>query len=145
MSSSERVWNARQKNREQRLARATAALGSQLQGKIAPADKLAELLYAVLENGDRVCVEGNNQKQADFLAKGLAALDPARVNGLHMLFSVLALPEHLDVFEKGIADRLDFFPRQSDQRCCPLEQGTGASKVAGAYHALIRVHDGKRL
>ncbi|MFS2116683.1 malonate decarboxylase subunit alpha [Herbaspirillum frisingense] len=108
MSSSERVWNARQKNREQRLARATAALGSQLQGKIAPAEKLADLLYAVLENGDRVCVEGNNQKQADFLAKGLAALDPARVNGLHMLFSVLALPEHLDVFERGIADRLDF-------------------------------------
>ncbi|OWY36858.1 malonate decarboxylase subunit alpha [Herbaspirillum aquaticum] len=138
MSSSERVWNARQKNREQRLARATAALGSQLQGKIAPAAKLADLLYAVLENGDRVCVEGNNQKQADFLAKGLAALDPARVNGLHMLFSVLALPEHLDVFEKGIADRLDF--SFSGPQAGRLAKLASAGKLnIGAIHTYLEL------
>ncbi|MBP1313838.1 MULTISPECIES: malonate decarboxylase subunit alpha [Herbaspirillum] len=138
MSSSERVWDARQKNREQRLARATAALGSQLQGKIAPADKLADLLYAVLENGDRVCVEGNNQKQADFLAKGLAALDPARVNGLHMLFSVLALPEHLDVFEKGIADRLDF--SFSGPQAGRLAKLASAGKLnIGAIHTYLEL------
>ncbi len=138
MSSNERVWNARQKNREQRLARATAALGSQLQGKIAPAEKLAELLYAVLENGDRVCVEGNNQKQADFLAKGLAALDPARVNGLHMLFSVLALPEHLDVFEKGIADRLDF--SFSGPQAGRLAKLASAGKLnIGAIHTYLEL------
>nr|WP_034334141.1 malonate decarboxylase subunit alpha [Herbaspirillum sp. B39] len=138
MSSSERVWNARQKNREQRLARATAALGSQLQGKIAPADKLAELLYALLENGDRVCVEGNNQKQADFLAKGLAALDPARVKGLHMLFSVLALPEHLDVFEKGIADRLDF--SFSGPQAGRLAKLASAGKLnIGAIHTYLEL------
>lgn len=138
MSSNERVWNARQKNREQRLARATAALGSQLQGKIAPADKLADLLYAVLENGDRVCVEGNNQKQADFLAKGLAALDPARVNGLHMLFSVLALPEHLDVFEKGIADRLDF--SFSGPQAGRLAKLASAGKLnIGAIHTYLEL------
>ncbi|MBG7619924.1 malonate decarboxylase subunit alpha [Herbaspirillum sp. AP02] len=138
MSSSERVWNARQKNREQRLARATAALGSQLQGKIAPAAKLADLLYAVLENGDRVCVEGNNQKQADFLAKGLAALDPARVNGLHMLFSVLALPEHLDVFERGIADRLDF--SFSGPQAGRLAKLASAGKLnIGAIHTYLEL------
>lgn len=138
MSSSERVWNARQKNREQRLARATAALGSQLQGKIAPAGKLADLLYAVLENGDRVCVEGNNQKQADFLAKGLAALDPARVHGLHMLFSVLALPEHLDVFEKGIADRLDF--SFSGPQAGRLAKLASAGKLnIGAIHTYLEL------
>ncbi|WP_343651380.1 malonate decarboxylase subunit alpha, partial [Herbaspirillum sp.] len=138
MSSSERVWNARQKNREQRLARATAALGSQLQGKIAPAEKLADLLYAVLENGDRVCVEGNNQKQADFLAKGLAALDPARVNGLHMLFSVLALPEHLDVFERGIADRLDF--SFSGPQAGRLAKLASAGKLnIGAIHTYLEL------
>ncbi|QDD65081.1 malonate decarboxylase subunit alpha [Herbaspirillum seropedicae] len=138
MSSSERVWNARQKNREQRLARATAVLGSQLQGKIAPAEKLADLLYAVLENGDRVCVEGNNQKQADFLAKGLAALDPARVNGLHMLFSVLALPEHLDVFEKGIADRLDF--SFSGPQAGRLAKLASAGKLnIGAIHTYLEL------
>jgi malonate decarboxylase alpha subunit len=138
MSRSERVWNARQKNREQRLARATAALGSQLQGKIAPAEKLADLLYAVLENGDRVCVEGNNQKQADFLAKGLAALDPARVNGLHMLFSVLALPEHLDVFERGIADRLDF--SFSGPQAGRLAKLASAGKLnIGAIHTYLEL------
>ncbi len=31
-----------------------------------------------------------------------------RVHDLHMVQSVLALPEHLDVFERGIASRLDF-------------------------------------
>ncbi|BEV16074.1 malonate decarboxylase subunit alpha [Herbaspirillum sp. DW155] len=138
MRCSERVWNARQTNREQRLARATAALGSQLQGKIAPAEKLADLLYAVLENGDRVCVEGNNQKQADFLAKGLAALDPARVHGLHMLFSVLALPEHLDVFEKGIADRLDF--SFSGPQAGRLAKLASAGKLnIGAIHTYLEL------
>ncbi|WDZ94426.1 malonate decarboxylase subunit alpha [Herbaspirillum sp. WKF16] len=138
MSGSERVWNARQKNREARLARAAAALGGDLQGKIAPAGKLAELLYAVLENGDRVCVEGNNQKQADFLAKGLASLDPARVHGLHMLFSVLALPEHLDVFEKGIADRLDF--SFSGPQAGRLAKLASAGKLnIGAIHTYLEL------
>jgi malonate decarboxylase alpha subunit len=66
------------------------------------------LLEEALEPGDRVCLEGNNQKQADFLARSLAAVDVALVHDLHMVQSVLALPEHLDVFERGIAARLDF-------------------------------------
>jgi malonate decarboxylase alpha subunit len=103
-----RVWNRQQQNRDARLGRAAATLGNDLVGKILPAARAAELLYSVLETGDRVCLEGNNQKQADFLAKTLASLDPARVHGLHMLLSVLALPEHLDIFEKGIAAKLDF-------------------------------------
>ncbi|MBP0599464.1 malonate decarboxylase subunit alpha [Herbaspirillum sp. LeCh32-8] len=138
MSGSERVWNARQNNREQRLARAAAALGDKLQGKIAPAAQLAELLYAVLEPGDRVCVEGNNQKQADFLARGLASLDRARVYGLHMLFSVLALPEHLDVFEKGIADRLDF--SFSGPQAGRLAKLASAGKLnIGAIHTYLEL------
>lgn len=108
MSGNERVWNARGQDRDARLQRAANALGGQLRGKLVAAAQLTDLLYAVIEPGDRVCVEGNNQKQADFLARSLAALDPARVHDLHMLFSVLALPEHLDVFEKGIASKLDF-------------------------------------
>ena len=62
----------------------------------------------MIEPGDRVCLEGNNQKQADFLARALVQVDPQRVHDLHMVQSVLALPEHLDVFENGIAARLDF-------------------------------------
>jgi malonate decarboxylase alpha subunit len=44
----------------------------------------------VLEPESRVCIEGNNQKQADFLAKALAGLDPSRINRLHILQSVIA-------------------------------------------------------
>jgi malonate decarboxylase alpha subunit len=99
-----RDWNSQARNRDARLARsASLAAGKQVEAKNA-----GHLLEAVLEPGDRVCLEGNNQKQADFLAKILAGLDPAKVNNLHMVQSVLALPEHLDVFERGIASRLDF-------------------------------------
>lgn len=96
------------RNRAARLARAHDALGPRRRGKLAPADAIGVLLEAVLEPRDRVCLEGNNQKQADFLAKALVQVDPARVHDLHMVQSVLALPEHLDVFERGIASTLDF-------------------------------------
>ncbi|SIT06474.1 malonate decarboxylase subunit alpha [Insolitispirillum peregrinum] len=99
-----RDWNTQARNREARLARAAHLT----QGKTVEAKDAAALLSAVLEPGDRVCLEGNNQKQADFLAKVLAGLDPARVHDLHMVQSVLALPEHLDVFDRGVASRLDF-------------------------------------
>ncbi|MCM8737329.1 malonate decarboxylase subunit alpha [Azospirillum sp. A1-3] len=99
-----RDWNLQGRNRDARLARAAGLTDGK---RVATADARA-LLEAVLEPGDRVCLEGNNQKQADFLARTLASVDPARVNGLHMVQSVLALPEHLDVFERGIAAKLDF-------------------------------------
>lgn len=108
MGGPDRAWNHQQSNRRARLERAGEALGTALSGKILPADRIADLLHQVIECGDRVCLEGNNQKQANFLGKALAQLDPARINGLHMLLSVIALPEHLDVFEKGVASRLDF-------------------------------------
>ena len=76
--------------------------------KLCPAERATQLLEAVIEPGDRVALEGDNQKQADFLAGALAKLDPARVHDLHMVQSVIALPEHLAVFERGIANRLDF-------------------------------------
>ena len=97
-------WNTLAEQRQDRLQRvAEAGLGRQV-----PHERVSDLLHAVLQPGDRVCLEGNNQKQADFLAESLASLDPARVHELHMVQSVLSLPSHLDVFERGIAKRLDF-------------------------------------
>jgi Malonate decarboxylase, alpha subunit, transporter len=46
--------------------------------------------------------------RADFLASAWASVDPMRFHDLHMAQSVLALPDHLAVFERGIANRLDF-------------------------------------
>ena len=97
-------WDTHARNRRARLSRA-ASLAN---GKRVAADQTRALLEAVIEPGDRVCLEGDNQKQADFLARSLALVDVARVHDLHMVQSVLALPEHLDLFERGIARRLDF-------------------------------------
>ena len=98
------VWDTQRRSRAARLERAR----SFSVGKEVDVAAIGALLQAVIEPGDRVCLEGNNQKQADFLAHALTQLDPAAVHGLHMVQSVLALPEHLDVFENGIASKLDF-------------------------------------
>lgn len=100
-----RQWDTQAESRRQRLQRA-APLAPQ--GRVVAASDVVALLEAVIEPGDRVCLEGNNQKQADFLARCLTEVDPARVHDLHMVQSVLSLPAHLDVFERGIAKRLDF-------------------------------------
>jgi len=138
MLATDQVWNRRQHNRNDRLLRASSALGDALTGKVLPAARIADLLYAVLESGDRVCLEGNNQKQADFLSKALAALDPSRVHDLHMLFSVLALPEHLDIFEKGIASKLDF--SFSGPQAGRLAKLVSAGKLnIGAIHTYLEL------
>ncbi len=88
---------------------ARIAAGSRLaSGKVVEAEDVVMLLEAVLRPGDRVCLEGDNQKQADLLASALSGVDPAKVNGLHMVQSGIVLSEHLDVFDKGIAKRLDY-------------------------------------
>jgi len=76
--------------------------------KIISPEDAAELLYAVIRPGDRVALEGDNQKQADFLAGTLAGLDPSRINRLHIVQSSVALPSHIAVFERGIGEKLDF-------------------------------------
>src|SRR5258707_15252126 len=98
--------NQRAANRADRLARAALMCGPG--SKICPPERATELLEAIIEPGDRVVIEGDNQKQADFLAAALAKADPARLHDLHMVQSVLALPDHLVVFERGIANRFDF-------------------------------------
>lgn len=97
-------WDTRRQGRQRRLERA-AAIGL---GRIVPAARVVDLLEAVIEPGDRVCLEGNNQKQADFLAESLADCSPERLHDLHLVQSVLALPSHVDLFERGLARRLDF-------------------------------------
>lgn len=104
MNAPRESWNSLQISRSIRLERAAAAR----LGRIVPAAKTKALLEAVVQPGDRVCVEGNNQKQADFLSEVLASVDASKVNNLHIVQSVLALPSHIDVFERGIARKLDF-------------------------------------
>src|SRR5947209_3974054 len=131
-------WHTKADNRAARLARAAAALGKQLTGKRVATEAIGRLLEAVLEPGDRVCLEGNNQKQADFLARALVQVDSSRVHGLHMVQSVLALPEHLDVFENGVARRLDFsFSGPQGARLAKLVAAGGIE--IGAIHTYLEL------
>jgi malonate decarboxylase alpha subunit len=65
-------------------------------------------LESLIAPGDRVALEGDNQKQADFLSRSLAEVDPEKVHDLHMLISSISRPDQLDLFERGIATRVDF-------------------------------------
>ncbi|NVO06031.1 MAG: malonate decarboxylase subunit alpha, partial [Rhodoferax sp.] len=138
MNAPDRIWNTQAQSRARRLARAASALGTGLRGKQVAADDTVKLLTAVLECGDRVCLEGNNQKQADFLARALTQLDPAQVHDLHMVQSVLALPEHLDLFENGIASKLDF--SFSGPQSARLAKMVAAGRIQiGAIHTYLEL------
>src|SRR6201996_3769681 len=127
----------RSTNRLERLARAApmVSVGS----KICPPKRITELLQAIIEPGDRVAIEGDNQKQADFLATALAKADPTRLHDLHMVQSVLALPDHLAVFERGIANRLDFaFAGPQSRKLAELV--TNGTVKIGAIHSYLELY-----
>ncbi|WP_342470511.1 malonate decarboxylase subunit alpha [Ureibacillus sp. FSL K6-3587] len=77
-------------------------------GVIIPTERIVEVLERLIKPGDRVVLEGNNQKQASFLSKSLVQVDPKKVHDLHMIISSISRPEHLDIFEYGIARKIDF-------------------------------------
>jgi malonate decarboxylase alpha subunit len=108
-------------------------------GKVVAPERLTDLLHAVIRPGDRVALEGDNQKQADFLSRTLAACDPARLHDLHMLISSVSRPEHLDLFERGIADRLDlaYAGPQSVRIAQMVEDG---SVRIGAIHTYVELY-----
>jgi malonate decarboxylase alpha subunit len=77
-------------------------------GKLFASHDTTALLETVIRPGDRVCLEGDNQKQADHLATALAGVDNSRVHDLRIVQSGVVLPAHLDLFTRGIASKLDF-------------------------------------
>ena len=138
MNAPQGLWNLQAQGRARRLARASSALGPQLRGKRVDTAAAVQLLATVIESGDRVCLEGNNQKQADFLARSLTQLDPIRVHDLHLVQSVIALPEHLDVFESGIASKLDF--SFSGPQSARLAQMVSQGQIQiGAIHTYLEL------
>lgn len=99
------MWD---RNKREYLQRLSKIKKYRKNDKFIDADDLVAVLSELIRSGDRVCIEGDNQKQASFLAAAMTQLDPKQVNHLHMIQSAIALPEHLDIFEKGIASRIDF-------------------------------------
>ncbi|WP_392566628.1 malonate decarboxylase subunit alpha [Utexia brackfieldae] len=133
--TSNRQWNTRLDEKKRRID----AVKPFTQGKVLPTQDFPKILEQLLVSGDRVALEGNNQKQADFLARMLTQIDPTKVNNLHMLMPSIGLPEHLDVFEKGIAKKLDFsFSGTQSLRISQLLED-GLLEI-GAIHTYIELY-----
>jgi malonate decarboxylase alpha subunit len=101
---SELPWGTRRQRKAERLA-AASSFGD---GRILAPETIVQALETLIRPRDRVVIEGNNQKQADFLSRALARVDPEKVHDLHLLISSVSRREHLDLFEDGIARKIDF-------------------------------------
>lgn len=128
-------WDTRRTAKAERM-QAGSAYST---GKVVDPAKLGDLLQDVIRPGDRVALEGDNQKQADFLSRTLADCDPKRINKLHMLISSVSRSEHLDLFERGIADKLDlaYAGPQSVRIAQMVEDGT---VHIGAIHTYVELY-----
>ncbi len=101
----DKKWNTIAADTDERMAAAAPFIGK---GKEVHPDNVVPLLEAVIRAGDCLNIEGNNQKQADFLAECLNKVDKGKIHDLHMVQSSVPLASHLDLFENGIAKKLDF-------------------------------------
>jgi malonate decarboxylase alpha subunit len=92
-----------------------------MRGPILPKEKIIEALETLIVSGDRIVLEGDNQKQADFLSRSLVQVDAKRLHDLHLTISSISRPEHLTLFELGIAKKVDFaslVPKACASRNC---------------------------
>jgi malonate decarboxylase alpha subunit len=128
-------WTRRRDDKAARLA----GVADYVDGKLVRRADIVPVLEGLLRAGDRVALEGNNQKQADFLSRALVEVDPARIHGLHMLISSITRPEHLNLFERGIARRVEFSYAgpQSLRVAQLLEDG---KLEIGAIHTYIELY-----
>ena len=107
-------------------------------GKLVRAKDVVKLLEAVIHPGDKINLEGNNQKQADFLAERLCRVDPKKIHGLHLVQSAIALDSHTKLFEKGIAEKVDF--SYSGAQAGKLAQAVQEGKVKlGDIHTYLEL------
>jgi malonate decarboxylase alpha subunit len=127
-------WQSERRARDERIAAGRRFAAGKI---VAPKDTTA-LLEAVIRPGDRICLEGDNQKQADFLAACLAKADPKVLHDLHVVQSGIVLPEHIDLFEKGIARKLDYSFSGPQSHAIPRALNSGKIEL-GAIHTYVEL------
>ena len=128
-------WSRRRAEKARRVDRVRGLVD----GVVLPTDRIVEALEALIAPGDRVVLEGNNQKQADFLSRSLAKVDPGKLHDLHMIMPSVSRAEHLDLFERQIARKLDFsFAGPQSLRISQLLED-GLLEV-GAIHTYIELY-----
>ncbi|KZL90253.1 malonate decarboxylase subunit alpha [Clostridium magnum] len=135
ITDSQRSWTTRRDKKARQMAKVEKLVN----GRVIPTNKIVEVLEALIATGDCVALEGNNQKQASFLSAALNQVDPNKVNNLHMVMSSISRPEHLDIFEKGIASKLDFSfaGPQSLRMAQMIEDGT---VNVGSIHTYLELY-----
>jgi malonate decarboxylase alpha subunit len=128
-------WSKRRASKAARLAR----IAPWMKGSVLETGAIVEALQALLEPGDTVALEGDNQKQADFLSRSLVQVDPAKIHDLHLLISSVSRPEHLTLFERGIARKIDLaFAGPQSVR---LAQFVADGKLEiGAIHTYVELY-----
>lgn len=133
--TNDRVWDTRRTAKRDRLSGADR----HTDGKLIRPTALSQVLEAVIRPGDKVALEGDNQKQADFLSRTLAACDPKTLHDLHMLIGSVSRSEHLDLFEQGIASKLDlaYAGPQSVRIAQLVANGTVS---IGAIHTYVELY-----
>jgi malonate decarboxylase alpha subunit len=128
-------WDIKRTLKQQRIK----SVHSITEGKVIPTENIVEVIEKIIQSGDRVILEGNNQKQADFLARSLEKVNPQTVNNLHMIMPSVSLPEHMNIFEMGIAKKLDFaFAGKQSVRISQM-LADGILEV-GAVHTYIELY-----
>ena len=131
----ERLWTKRRHSKQLKLEMTQ----QYTDGVVIPTQNIIKVLETLITPGDRVVLEGNNQKQADFLSRSLAQTSPQVLHDLHMIMPSVGRPEHLDLFEKGIARKLDFsFAGTQSLRISQLLED-GLLEI-GAIHTYIELY-----
>src|SRR3984957_19988524 len=97
-------WTTRRDEKRRRLE----SVEPWMRGPVLAQNNMVEALETVIQSSDRIVMEGDNQKQADFLSRSLAKVDPKKIHDLHLIISSISRPEHLTLFELGIAKKVDF-------------------------------------
>ena len=128
-------WSRRRREKQRRLEQ----VRSLADGVVLHHDRLVEALERLIAPGDRVVLEGNNQKQADFLSRALARTDPTVLHDLHLIMPSVSRPEHLDLFERGIARKLDFAYAGAQSLRISQFLADGRLEV-GAIHTYIELY-----
>jgi malonate decarboxylase alpha subunit len=110
-----------------------------LDNHVLPSERIVDALGFLVQSNDRVVIEGDNQKQADFLSRALVRIDPKMVHDLHMIISSISRPEHLTLFEEGIARKIDFaFAGPQSLRVAQLLED-GLLEI-GAIHTYVELY-----
>jgi len=81
-----RSWTTRRDEKQRRMQ----LIRPWMTGPVLPRERIIAALETVIVSGDRIVLEGDNQKQADFLSRSLVKADPKKLHDLHLIISSIS-------------------------------------------------------